>query len=159
LVVTRRFGESGTRQDRDRQPPVPAPDRDAEEQKGNSVSDGDLTTTAEKFAQQVEAVLKAWHFPEADRVFFDPKTRDLAIAGKARTARGKGLRAITHAAFTSASWNIAARRRRRIRASLSLIPRFSPTVHRKEPRTIFADRSQPAILYLSRGPATPPPGT
>jgi len=76
-------------------------DRDAEDQKGKSVSDGDLpTTTAEKFAQQVEAILKAWHFPEADRVFFDRKARDLVIAGKARTARGKGLRAITHAAFT-----------------------------------------------------------
>jgi hypothetical protein len=76
-------------------------DRDAEDQKGNSVSDGDPpTATAEKFAQQVEAVLKAWHFPEADRVFFDSKARDLVIAGKARTARGKGLRAITHAAFT-----------------------------------------------------------
>jgi len=76
-------------------------DRDAEDQKGNSVSDGDLpTTTAEKFAQQVEAILKAWHFPEAERVFFDAKARDLVIAGKARTARGKGLRAITHAAFT-----------------------------------------------------------
>jgi TolA-binding protein len=76
-------------------------DRDAEDQKGNSVSDGDLpTTTAKNFAQQVEAVLKAWHFPEADRVFFDPKARDLVIAGKARIARGKGLRAITHAAFT-----------------------------------------------------------
>ena len=33
-------------------------------------------------------------------MFFDPKARDLVIAGKARTARGKGLRAITHAAFT-----------------------------------------------------------
>ena len=76
-------------------------DRDAEDQKGNSVSDGDLpTATAEKFAQQVEAILKAWHFPGADRVFFDPKARDLVIAGKPRTARGKGLRAITHAAFT-----------------------------------------------------------
>lgn len=76
-------------------------DRDAQDKIGNLVSDGDLpTTTAEKFAQHVEAVLKAWHFPEADRVFFDPKARDLVIAGKARTARGKGLRAITHAAFT-----------------------------------------------------------
>jgi hypothetical protein len=76
-------------------------DRDADDLKGNAISDGDLpTTTAEKFAQQVEAVLKAWHFPEAERVFFDAKARDLVIAGKARTARGKGLRAITHAAFT-----------------------------------------------------------
>jgi hypothetical protein len=55
---------------------------------------------AETFALQVEAVLKDWHFPEAERVFFDAKSRDLVIAGKPRTARGKGLRAITHAAFT-----------------------------------------------------------
>jgi len=76
-------------------------DHDTEDQKGNSLSDGDLpTTTAEKFAQQVETVLRGWHFPEADRVFFDHKARDLVISGKARTARGKGLRAITHAAFT-----------------------------------------------------------
>lgn len=76
-------------------------DRDAEDERTGSLSDGDLpTATAEKFAQRVESILKAWHFPQGDRVFFDPKTRDLVIAGKARTARGKGLRAVTHAAFT-----------------------------------------------------------
>ena len=68
---------------------------------GSEVSDGDLqTVVAEAFAQEIEAVLKGWHFPEAERVHFDAKTRDLIIAGKARGARGKGLRAITHAAFT-----------------------------------------------------------
>ena len=72
-----------------------------DEQKDGSVSDGDLpSAVADKFARQVETVLKEWHFPDADRVFFDRKSRDLVIAGKARTARGKGLRAITHAAFT-----------------------------------------------------------
>ena len=55
---------------------------------------------ADAFARQVETVAKEWHFPEAERVFFDPKARDVIIAGKPRTARGKGLRAITHAAFT-----------------------------------------------------------
>jgi hypothetical protein len=58
------------------------------------------TTVATNFAQHIEAVLKAWHFPGADRVYFDAKARDLVIGGKLRTARGKGLRAITHAAFT-----------------------------------------------------------
>jgi len=58
------------------------------------------TSVAESFAMHIERILKAWHFPDADRVFFDPKSRDLVIAGKARGARGKGLRAITHAAFT-----------------------------------------------------------
>lgn len=80
--------------------------RDALTQSGGgersaNVSDGDLpSAVAEKFALKVEAILKQWHFPEAERVFFDPKSRDLMIAGKQRTARGKGLRAITHAAFT-----------------------------------------------------------
>jgi hypothetical protein len=72
-----------------------------EAQKEAAVSEGDLPgAVAEAFGLQVETVLKEWHFPEAERVFFDSKSRDLMIAGKARTARGKGLRAITHAAFT-----------------------------------------------------------
>ncbi len=73
----------------------------SDEPKDAAVSEGDVSSAiAEAFALQVETVLKAWHFPEADRVFFDAKRRDLVIAGKLRTARGKGLRAITHAAFT-----------------------------------------------------------
>ena len=72
-----------------------------DEGKGAAVSEGDLPSViAEEFARQVENVLQAWHFPDAERVFFDAKSRDLMIAGKLRTARGKGLRAITHAAFT-----------------------------------------------------------
>ena len=73
----------------------------SQEQKDAAVSEGDLSASvAEAFALQVETVLKDWHFPEAERVFFDAKSRDVVIAGKARMARGKGLRAITHAAFT-----------------------------------------------------------
>jgi hypothetical protein len=58
------------------------------------------TAAGAAFAKSVEAILTDWHFPEAGEVFFDPKARDLVIAGKPRGARGKGLRAITHAAFT-----------------------------------------------------------
>ena len=72
-----------------------------DEQKETPVSEGDLpAAVAEAFAIEVETILKDWHFPEAERVFFDAKARDLVIAGKLRTARGKGLRVITHAAFT-----------------------------------------------------------
>lgn len=67
----------------------------------NSLSDVDLpTTTADKFAGIVLSTLKAWHFPDVDRVHFEAKTRDLVINGKSRTSFGKGLRAITQAAFT-----------------------------------------------------------
>ncbi|MGE0677195.1 hypothetical protein [Pseudolabrys sp.] len=58
------------------------------------------TSSADKFAQTVQEILTAWHFPGAERVSFDLKKRDLVIGGKLRTARGKGLRAITHAAFS-----------------------------------------------------------
>lgn len=57
-------------------------------------------TIADSFAQTVESILTEWHFPEAGRVYFDAKARDLVISGKSRGAFGKGLRAITHAAFT-----------------------------------------------------------
>jgi len=67
----------------------------------NSLSDVDLpSTTADKFASIVLSTLKAWHFPDIDRVHFEAKTRDLVINGKNRTSFGKGLRAITQAAFT-----------------------------------------------------------
>lgn len=58
------------------------------------------TAAADAFSQSVETILADWHFPEAGRIHFDANTRDLVIAGKPRGARGKGLRAITHAAFT-----------------------------------------------------------
>lgn len=60
------------------------------------------STTLDQFAQQVEQLLKAWNFPDPERVYFDPIDRDLVIYGKRRSSRGKGMRAITHAAFTVA---------------------------------------------------------
>lgn len=61
----------------------------------------DLSTeVANRFAKTIEGILNKWHFPEAGAVHFDTKHRDIVIAGKPRSAFGKGLRAITHAAFT-----------------------------------------------------------
>lgn len=58
------------------------------------------TNVAHGFAKTVEGILKEWHFPNASDVYFDSKARDVVIAGKSRIAFGKGLRAVTHAAFT-----------------------------------------------------------
>jgi hypothetical protein len=69
-------------------------------QKQTSITSDIPSAVADGFAQSVESILTNWHFPEAGRVYFDSKARDLVIAGKPRGARGKGLRAITHAAFT-----------------------------------------------------------
>lgn len=66
-----------------------------------NLPDIDLSSsTTDKFATLVLSILKAWHFPNIERVHFDMKTRDLVINGKNRTSYGKGLRAITHSAFT-----------------------------------------------------------
>ncbi len=54
----------------------------------------------DSLSQKIESILKAWNFPNADRVYFDEKDMDFVISGKLRTSRGKGLRAITHAAVT-----------------------------------------------------------
>ncbi len=54
----------------------------------------------DEFAQQIERVLKAWHLPGAERVQFNETDRDLIIDGSRRGSHGKGMRSITHAAFT-----------------------------------------------------------
>jgi predicted nucleic acid-binding Zn-ribbon protein len=66
----------------------------------NLVDVGLSTTTVDKFAALVLQLLKDWHFPNVERVHFDLRARDLIINGKNRTSFGKGLRAITQAAFT-----------------------------------------------------------
>ena len=59
-------------------------------------------STLDKFSAQLEQILQTWNFPDAARVYFDKETRDFVISGKPRGSRGKGMRAITHAAFTTA---------------------------------------------------------
>jgi hypothetical protein len=56
-------------------------------------------TVTHEFAQKVSGVLKAWKFPGECHVAFDEASYDLRIDGKNRKDNGKGVRAITHAAF------------------------------------------------------------
>jgi len=66
-----------------------------------NTTDVDLSTsTVDKFAELILLILKNWHFPEVERVHFDLRSRDLVINGKNRISYGKGLRAITQAAFS-----------------------------------------------------------
>jgi hypothetical protein len=51
------------------------------------------------FAKQVQGLLENWGFPGSSRVYFDETAADIVIDGKPRASRGKGLRAITHAAM------------------------------------------------------------
>lgn len=57
------------------------------------------TAQADPFSREVEALLKAWHFPDLDHVSFSENDQDVVISGVARKSHGKGVRAITRAAF------------------------------------------------------------
>ena len=66
----------------------------------SNVHGGLSTETANEFASEVRMILKLWGFPGDCRTFFDLSgTFDLIIDGKRRKDNGKGVRAITHAAF------------------------------------------------------------
>ncbi len=67
----------------------------------NTVSQTRLTNTMVfPFAQKIQQILSDWKFPNGEQVHFDIDSKDLIISGKPRTSFGKGLRAITQAAFT-----------------------------------------------------------
>jgi hypothetical protein len=52
------------------------------------------------FQREVSDLLNVWKFPDASDVVFSPKDGDLTINGKRRSDNGKGVLAVTHAAFT-----------------------------------------------------------
>lgn len=57
------------------------------------------TKSTFEFAQIMSEVLREWQFPGKRHVAFDEQTYDFVIDGKHRKDNGKGVRAITHAAF------------------------------------------------------------
>lgn len=57
---------------------------------------------AEAFTRTAEALLHAWSFPNLDRVTFSEDAQDLVLGGRKRSSHGKGVRALTHAAFSLA---------------------------------------------------------
>ena len=57
-------------------------------------------SVVDDFAKTFEQTLKDWQFPNSGTVYFDMKSKDMVIDGKDRIAYGKGLRAITQAAFS-----------------------------------------------------------
>jgi hypothetical protein len=60
------------------------------------------TAQADPFSREVEALLKEWHCPGLNRVSFSENDQDVVITERARKSHGKGVRAITRAAFNLA---------------------------------------------------------
>lgn len=57
---------------------------------------------AHDFSSRLSKILKEWDFPGECHVYYDKDSSDFVIDGKPRSSRGKGLRAITHAAVNIA---------------------------------------------------------
>lgn len=57
---------------------------------------------AERFSREAEALLRDWNFPNLDRVTFSEDSQDIVVSAVPRASHGKGVRAITHAAFNLA---------------------------------------------------------
>ncbi len=90
------------------------------------------TGEAEQFSKEVEALLRSWHFPNLDRITFSEDDQDIVISGRPRRSHGKGVRAITHAAFNLALLRLCAREERPF-PGIVLID--SPLVVYREPDT------------------------
>ena len=68
--------------------------------KGESYSVEFPSNKIDDFCITYQDILKAWNYPEINRVVFNNKKNDVIINGQERSSHGKGYRAITHAAFT-----------------------------------------------------------
>lgn len=88
------------------------------------------TGEADLLGREVESVLREWRFPNLSRVTFSEADWDLVIAGRKRASYGKGLRAITHAAFIIALLRLC---RKRQMPHPGLVVIDSPLVVYREP--------------------------
>lgn len=55
---------------------------------------------AEEFSKKLRDRLRAWGYPEADSVVYDPEEMEILATNQKRSTHGKGVRALLHAAFT-----------------------------------------------------------
>jgi hypothetical protein len=75
---------------------------EGKEGSASAVVSGLPDSVAHDFSLRISKLLKAWDFPGDCFVHFDKEKTDFVIDGKPRGSRGKGLRAITHAAVSIA---------------------------------------------------------
>ncbi|MFB6462779.1 AAA family ATPase [Bradyrhizobium tunisiense] len=68
--------------------------------KTNEERPGLPAASVQALSVAVEMLLEAWHFPYEKPVYYEEKNYDLVLGSRRRGEQGKGLRALTHAAFT-----------------------------------------------------------
>jgi hypothetical protein len=73
--------------------------RESDTETAAAVSGLDLAALRE-FSIEISRRLAAWDFPEASNVRYDRSEQDMVAGDQLRSAHGKGVRAVLHAAFT-----------------------------------------------------------
>lgn len=68
-------------------------------EKSDKVEWATTTGDAFEFCKTVRKLLKDWKFPGAGPVTFSEQKQDIVINGKERSGHGKGIRALSYAAF------------------------------------------------------------
>ena len=72
---------------------------DGEQRSGSGAATSLPTAETAEFAEELEQILRAWDFPQSDRVAWEDTRTDVTIGKRRRADQGKGLRAITCSAF------------------------------------------------------------
>lgn len=113
----------------------------AKRTRSSSADNAPKATTSEMdgFAQGVQQVLTAWRYPEAGRVVFSEDAQDLVISGQDRASHGKGVRALTCAAFITGILRHCALKGL---AHPGLAVLDSPLVAYKDPDSLGSDSAQ-----------------
>ncbi|MYQ73762.1 hypothetical protein GTY78_22435 [Streptomyces sp. SID4934] len=65
-------------------------------------SDGIPAADLASFESMVQEALQSWQVPGDNRVTYDQSTAEISVDGRARHSRGKGMRSVIHAAFSTA---------------------------------------------------------
>lgn len=88
--------QSTLQEQRNKFAPLENGDNESADNEKGELSDSIL----DEFSKMLESVLEQWHYPSSERVHFDKTAFDFVINGVPRGSRGKGFRAITHAAIS-----------------------------------------------------------
>jgi hypothetical protein len=72
-----------------------------------AIAAGIPDSAAHALSLKVASILKAWNFPGECHVHYDKQASDFVIDGRPRASRGKGLRAISHAAVNRAGGSVS----------------------------------------------------
>ncbi|MBT2539669.1 hypothetical protein J7E99_02830 [Streptomyces sp. ISL-44] len=73
-------------------------------------SPGIPAATLLEFERKIQQTLQAWKVPGDSSVSYDQSTAEITVDGRPRHTRGKGMRSIIHAAFTTALASYATQR-------------------------------------------------